>query len=136
MEMHKRDAETDTEETNLSNGKFSIVYVHPMNFYFPRSPKFLVLHSRYLYIRWSLDLSSVVVFVGECGDTDYEGLLGGVHKTMILKGVATEARKLHANRNYPLDDVISFDTPNIVQVEGCNSNDIRTSLGKLGILKG
>lgn len=83
-----------------------------------------------------MDLSSVVVFVGECGDTDYEGLIGGVHKTVILKGVASDARKLHANRNYPLEDVISLDSPNVVQVEDCKSNDIRTALGKLGVLKG
>lgn len=95
----------------------------------------LIHHSRYLCIRWGMDLSSVVVFTGECGDTDYEGLIGGIHKTVILKGVASEAQKLHANRNYPLEDVISLDSPNIVQVEGHKSNDIRTSLGKLGILK-
>ncbi|GAV60532.1 Glycos_transf_1 domain-containing protein/S6PP domain-containing protein/Glyco_trans_4_4 domain-containing protein [Cephalotus follicularis] len=89
---------------------------------------------RYLYIRWGMDLSDVVVFVGECGDTDYEGLLGGVHKTVILKGVGSNARKLHANRNYPLEDVTPFDSPNLVQTEICDIDNIRASLGKLGIL--
>lgn len=82
-----------------------------------------------------MDLSSVVAFVGECGDTDYEGLVGGVHKTVILKGVGSGSRRLHANRNYPLEDVISLDSPNVVESESCNSIDIRTSLGKLGVLK-
>lgn len=83
-----------------------------------------------------MDLSNTVVFVGECGDTDYEGLLGGVRKTVILKGVGTGAHKLHANRNYPLEHVFPFDSPNVVQTEGCNSDDIQASLGKLGVLKG
>ncbi|KAF3954467.1 hypothetical protein ACB098_01G105600 [Castanea mollissima] len=91
---------------------------------------------RYLFVRWGMDLSNTVVFVGECGDTDYEGLLGGVRKTVILKGVGTGAHKLHANRNYPLEHVFPFDSPNVVQTEGCNSDDIRASLGKLGVLKG
>ncbi|KAH9760588.1 Sucrose-phosphate synthase 1 [Citrus sinensis] len=92
---------------------------------------------RYLHVRWGIDLSNVVVIAGECGDTDYEGLLGGVHKTVILKGVGESARKLHANRNYSLEDVISFDSHNVIQVdEACDSYDIRASLEKLGVLKG
>ncbi|XP_059658168.1 probable sucrose-phosphate synthase 1 [Cornus florida] len=90
---------------------------------------------RYLYVRWGVDLSKFVVFVGECGDTDFEGLLGGVHKTVILKGVCTGARKLHSNRSYPLEDVVPFNSPNVVESEGCNGNDIRASLEKLGIRK-
>lgn len=92
--------------------------------------------SRYLYVRWGLDLSNIVAFVGELGDTDYEGLLGGVHKTVILKGVGTSARKLHANRNFPLEHVLPVDNPNVVQSEGCSDKDIRASLVKLRILKG
>lgn len=74
--------------------------------------------------------------MGECGDTDYEGLLGGLHKTVILKGIGVNSRKLHANRNYPLEDVMAFDSPNMVKTEECDSNGIRTSLEKLGLFKG
>ncbi|XP_010250236.1 PREDICTED: probable sucrose-phosphate synthase 1 [Nelumbo nucifera] len=93
---------------------------------------------RYLYVRWGIELSNMVVFTGEYGDTDYEGMLGGVHKTVILKGICSNARdQLHANRSYPLEHVLPFDSPNIVQVtEGCSSNDLRMSLVKLGVLKG
>ncbi|XP_057510937.1 probable sucrose-phosphate synthase 1 isoform X1 [Actinidia eriantha] len=91
---------------------------------------------RYLYVRWGVDLSSMVVFVGECGDTDYEGLLGGVHKTVILKGVCVDARKLHTNRNYPLEHVVPSDSPNLVESEGCNNINIRATLVKLGVVKG
>lgn len=74
--------------------------------------------------------------MGEYGDTDYEGLLGGVHKTVILKGVGLGARKLHANRNYPIEDVIPFNSPSVIHSEGCDSKDIRASLEKLEVLKG
>ncbi|XP_042489846.1 probable sucrose-phosphate synthase 1 [Macadamia integrifolia] len=91
---------------------------------------------RYLYVRWGVDLSNMILFVGECGDTDFEGMLGGVHKTVILKGICSSARALlHSSRNYPLEDV-PFDSPNIVQTaEQCSSDDIRASLVKLGVLK-
>ena len=88
-------------------------------------------------MRWGMDLTNVVVFVGESGDTDYEYLLGGVHKTAILKGLCSGSRKLHANRNYPLEHVVSLDNPNVVETDdqSCNSTDIRTALGKLGVVK-
>lgn len=76
-----------------------------------------------------------MVFVGEYGDTDYEGLFGGAHKTLILKGIGNGARKLHTSRTYPLEHVISYDSPNVVQVEGCDGNEITSSLGKLGVFK-
>ncbi|KAL0382914.1 UNVERIFIED_CONTAM: putative sucrose-phosphate synthase 1 [Sesamum calycinum] len=93
---------------------------------------------RYLYLRWGMDLSKVVVFVGESGDTDYEGLLGGVHKSVVLTGVCSSASsQLHANRNYPLTDVVFYDSPNIIRTtEGCNSSDLRASLEESQILKG
>nr|CAD1831866.1 unnamed protein product [Ananas comosus var. bracteatus] len=91
---------------------------------------------RYLYIRWGLELSNMVVFVGESGDTDYEGLLGGVRKTIILKGSFNNAPShLHAARAYPLEDVVAFDNSNIVQTEGFSSNDIKSALQKFCILK-
>ncbi|KAI5681934.1 hypothetical protein M9H77_03162 [Catharanthus roseus] len=93
---------------------------------------------RYLYLRWGMDLSKVVVFVGESGDTDYEGLLGGVHKSVVLKGVSSGASsQLHGNRSYPLSDVVAFDSPNVVHTaEGCSGADLRSLLEKQGVLKG
>ncbi|XP_052199279.1 probable sucrose-phosphate synthase 1 [Diospyros lotus] len=92
---------------------------------------------RYLYLRWGVDLSKMVVFVGESGDTDYEGLLGGIHKSIILKGVCSSVNnQLHANRSYPLSDVLPVNSPNIVQTgEECSPADVRTSLENLGVLK-
>ncbi|KAA8542790.1 hypothetical protein F0562_023942 [Nyssa sinensis] len=93
---------------------------------------------KYLYLRWGVDLSKMVVFVGESGDTDYEGFLGGLHKSIILKGVCSSAsNQLHPSRSYSLSDVVPSDSPNIVQTtEECNTSDLRASLEKLGVLKG
>lgn len=95
-----------------------------------------MVSSRYLYVRWGVDLSRMVVFVGESGDTDYEQLLGGVHRTVILRGVCNGASKLHTNRNYPLEHVVPVDSPNLANSEGCNSSNIKAALEKLGVLKG
>ncbi|EPS71734.1 sucrose-phosphate synthase 1, partial [Genlisea aurea] len=74
---------------------------------------------RYLYLRWGMDLSKVVVFVGESGDTDYESLLGGIHRSVVLDGVCSSSgNQLHANRSYPLSDVVYYDSPNIVRAAG------------------
>lgn len=93
---------------------------------------------RYLYLRWGMDLSKLVVFVGESGDTDYEGLIGGLRKAVIMKGLCTNASSLiHGNRSYPLSDVLPFDSPNVIQAdEECSSTEIRSLLEKLGVLKG
>ncbi|KAL3629678.1 putative protein serine/threonine kinase [Castilleja foliolosa] len=93
---------------------------------------------RYLYLRWGMDLSKVTVFVGESGDTDYEGLLGGVHKSVVLSGVCSSASsQLHVNRSYPLTDVICSDNPNIIRAsEGCSSFDLRAILEEQRVFKG
>ncbi|PIN24022.1 Glycosyltransferase [Handroanthus impetiginosus] len=91
---------------------------------------------RYLYVRWGMDLSNVVVFVGEWGDSDYEGLLGGLHKTVILKGRCQGASKIHNNRSYPLEHVVPTNHPKSVECEECNKEGIRATLGKLGVVKG
>lgn len=91
---------------------------------------------RYLHVRWGTDLSNLVVFIGESGDTDYEGLIGGIHKTVILKGVCDAPKPLISIRNYALEDVVAFDSPNIVETEhGCSSSEIFSALQKLSLLK-
>ncbi|KAG6769307.1 hypothetical protein POTOM_024931 [Populus tomentosa] len=86
---------------------------------------------RYLYVRWGVELANMVVFAGECGDTDYEGLLGGLHKSVVLKGVCSSAsNQLHANRSYPLTDVIPSESPNIVQAPEESSVSACLSHGK------
>ncbi|XP_061350887.1 probable sucrose-phosphate synthase [Gastrolobium bilobum] len=93
---------------------------------------------RYLCVRWGFDLSKMVVFVGEYGDTDYEGLLGGIHKTVILKGLGSGGiSQLYNSRSYPLSDVMPLDSPNIVEAtEESSSADIQALIEKVGYLKG
>ncbi|KAF9613835.1 hypothetical protein IFM89_012367 [Coptis chinensis] len=91
---------------------------------------------RYLYIRWGADISKMVVFVGEGGDTDYDPLLGGVHKSVILKGVCCSRRapQPQSSMSYPLEDVVPFDSPNIVQTTNeCSIDEIQVAMRKLGV---
>ncbi|CAH9070332.1 unnamed protein product [Cuscuta epithymum] len=94
---------------------------------------------RYLYLRWGMDLSKLVIFVGESGDTDYEGLLGGLRKAVILKGIcSSSSNQLLSRRNYPLTDVVPYDSPNVFQTsEECDTSELRVMLEeKLCVLKG
>ncbi|XP_062229380.1 probable sucrose-phosphate synthase 3 isoform X3 [Phragmites australis] len=87
---------------------------------------------RYLSIRWGIELPDAVVIVGETGDSDYEELFGGLHKTVILKGgFNTPANRIHTVRRYPLQDVVSLDSSNIIGIEGCSTGDIRSALQQL-----
>ncbi|CAM0909260.1 unnamed protein product [Alopecurus aequalis] len=89
---------------------------------------------RYLSVRWGIELPNVAILVGESGDSDYEELFGGLHKTVVLKGeFNTPANRIHTVRRYPLQDVVALDCSNIVGVEGCSADDMRSTLERLGI---
>lgn len=76
-----------------------------------------------------------MVFLGESGDSDYEGLLGGLHRTVVLKGRCNAANKIHENRNYPLEHVIPTDNSKSVECEKCDKDGIKATLAKLGVVK-
>ncbi|KAF0904030.1 hypothetical protein E2562_031547 [Oryza meyeriana var. granulata] len=89
---------------------------------------------RYLSVRWGIELPNVVVLVGETGDSDYEELFGGLHKTVILKGeFNTPANRIHTVRRYPLQDVVALDSSNITGIEGYGTDDMRSALKQLCI---
>ncbi|XP_031376793.1 probable sucrose-phosphate synthase 1 isoform X2 [Punica granatum] len=90
---------------------------------------------RYLRVRWGVDLANFVVFVGENGDTDYEGLIGGAHKTVILKGVGSRSTKFQSGRSYPLEHVVPFDSPNVAQSKGSDVESIVEALATVGLDK-
>ncbi|KAG5065959.1 hypothetical protein JHK86_009690 [Glycine max] len=77
------------------------------------------LRQRYLSVKWGIDLSKVVVFVGEKGDTDYEELVSGIQKTLVLKGAVEygSERLLRSEESYKREDVLSQDSPNIIYAE-------------------
>lgn len=74
---------------------------------------------RYLSVKWGIDLSKVVVFVGEKGDTDYEELMGGIQKTVVLRGAVEcgSERLVRSEDSYRREDVFFQDSPNIIYAE-------------------
>ncbi|EHA8587408.1 sucrose-phosphate synthase [Cocos nucifera] len=89
---------------------------------------------RYLSIRWDIDLSKVVVFVGEQGDTDHEELLPGLHKTLVLKGLVKHGsdKLLRDVDSYKREDVVPVENPNIVSpAEGYDISEIQSSIEKI-----
>lgn len=87
---------------------------------------------RYLSVKWSIDLSKVILFMGERGDTDYEDLLGGLHKTVILRGLEMN---VHSDDGLKMDDiVISQDSIKVALAQGFGVDDISKALGHFGIM--
>ncbi|KAL8172244.1 hypothetical protein V2J09_024048 [Rumex salicifolius] len=63
---------------------------------------------RYLFVRWRVNVASMYVFMGETGDTDYEEMISGAHKTIVMKGVVKKgSEELHrAVGSYNREDTI------------------------------
>lgn len=79
-------------------------------------------------------MPNIVVIVGESGDSDYEELLGGLHRTIILKGdFNIAANRIHTVRRYPLQDVVALDSSNIIEAQGCTTEDIKSALRQIGV---
>ncbi|XP_054816497.1 sucrose-phosphate synthase 4 isoform X2 [Prosopis cineraria] len=91
---------------------------------------------RYLSVKWGIDLSKVVTFVGERGDTDYEELMAGIQKTLVLKGAVEEGseRLLHSEDSFKREDMFNLDSPNLIYSEKSYTDcDISTILEHLGV---
>lgn len=60
------------------------------------------------------------VFVGERGDTDYEELLTGLHKTLIIRGSVEYEREnfLHNEDSFKREDIVPQESSNLRFVEG------------------
>lgn len=88
---------------------------------------------RYLSVRWGIDLSKMVVFAGEKGDTDYEELLVGVHKTVILAKTVEYGSEMlsRSEESFIREDVVPQDSPNIAFSEGPGTDDISSALKTL-----
>lgn len=90
---------------------------------------------RYLSVKWGIDLSKAVIFVGERGDTDYEELMAGLHKTFVLKGAVEEGseRLFHSEHSFKREDMFNLDSPNLVYSQknymDCDISAILENLG-------
>ncbi|GKA11041.1 probable sucrose-phosphate synthase 4 [Tanacetum coccineum] len=90
---------------------------------------------RYLSITWGMDLTKMFVFVGEKGDTDYEDLLVGLHKTVILKGSVEygSEKLLRSDESFKKEDMIPPENSNVVVSTGYEVDDVSAALESLGI---
>ncbi|CAI9762800.1 unnamed protein product [Fraxinus pennsylvanica] len=75
---------------------------------------------RYLFVRWRLNVANMYVILGETGDTDYEELIAGTHKTIILKGVVEKGSEdlLRTAGSYLRDDVVPKESQLVANVNG------------------
>lgn len=60
------------------------------------------------------------VFLGETGDTDYEEMISGNHKTIIMKGVVTKGSEelLRTSGSYLKEDIVPPESPLIMYLNG------------------
>jgi sucrose-phosphate synthase len=77
---------------------------------------------------------NMYMIVGETGDTDYEQLLGGMHKIVIVKDLVrgSSEAKLQARGKYHRGESTLSDSPNILTAETSTCDSILDTLQKLG----
>jgi len=66
------------------------------------------------------------VFLGETGDTDYEELIGGTHKTIIMKGVVDRGSEdlLRTSGSYFRDDIVPEGSPFVAYINNDPKADV------------
>lgn len=82
----------------------------------------VVIHSflvfvRYLFVRWRLNVANMYVILGESGDTDYEELLSGAHKTLIMKGTVQKGSEELLRTTDLRHDIVPSESPLILPVK-------------------
>lgn len=70
--------------------------------------------------------------MGERGDTDYEDLLGGLQKTVILGGLEMNVHSVYGLKKD--DTVIDQDSVKVALAQGFGVDDISIALGRFGIM--
>ncbi|KAK6161719.1 hypothetical protein DH2020_005100 [Rehmannia glutinosa] len=89
---------------------------------------------RYLFVRWRLNVANMYVILGETGDTDYEEMISGAHKTLILKDVVEKGSEemLRTTGSYLRDDIVPRDSPLVAYTNGgVKAEDIINTLRQL-----
>lgn len=84
-------------------------------------------------MRWGLNVANMFVILGERGDTDYEELISGYHKTVIMKGIVEKGSEelLRTAGSYQREDIVPADSSFVFYAKnGSSPEDI------LGVLKG
>ncbi|XP_027342593.1 probable sucrose-phosphate synthase 2 [Abrus precatorius] len=88
---------------------------------------------RYLFVRWGLNVSNMYVILGETGDSDYEELMSGTHKTIIMKGVVPKGSEemLRGPGSYQRDDVVPNESPLVACIKEITEDKIAKALKEL-----
>ncbi|XP_057494113.1 probable sucrose-phosphate synthase 2 [Actinidia eriantha] len=89
---------------------------------------------RYLFVRWRLNVSNMYVILGETGDTDYEELISGTHKTLIMKNMVEKGSEelLRAAGSYLKDDIVPEESPLVTYTSGeAKADDIANALKQI-----
>eukprot|EP00850_Spirogloea_muscicola_P005647 SM000026S08896 [mRNA] locus=s26:320151:326233:+ [translate_table: standard] len=86
---------------------------------------------RYLFVRWGLELSRMVVLAGPNGDGDYMELLPGLHGSIVLQSAASE-ESASETPLHPKSEEGVFELANVVTLDlGPTPDAIVEGLGKL-----
>lgn len=66
------------------------------------------------------------VITGETGDTDYEEIIAGSHKTVIMKGLVERGSEqlLRGPWSYQRDDIVPNESPLVVYTSGEIDSDV------------
>lgn len=86
---------------------------------------------RYLFVRWRLNVANMYVILGETGDTDYEELISGTHKTLIMKGVVEKGSEelLRTTGSFLKDDIVPEGSPLVTYTNAeAKADEIATAL--------
>lgn len=85
---------------------------------------------RYLFVRWGLNVANMCVLLGETGDTDYEELISGTHKTVVMKGVVEKGSEefLRTSGSYQRDDIVPEGSPLVAYVSQQTAEEISNAL--------
>ena len=70
------------------------------------------------------------VIVGETGDTDYEELISGAHKTVIIKGVVEKGSEelMRTSGSYQKDDIVPGESPLVAYTDRITAENISNAL--------
>ncbi|XP_042485775.1 probable sucrose-phosphate synthase 3 [Macadamia integrifolia] len=85
---------------------------------------------RYLYVRWGLNVSNMCLILGEAGDTDYEEMISGTHRTVIMKGLVEKGSEelLRTTGSYLRDDIVPGESPFVIYTTGATPEEISNAL--------
>ncbi|KAI4317531.1 hypothetical protein L6164_025393 [Bauhinia variegata] len=88
---------------------------------------------RYLFVRWRLNVANMYVILGETGDTDYEEMISGTHKSIILKDAVSKGSEelLRITGSYHRDDVVPNENPLVACISEPTEDKIANALKQL-----